>query len=811
MKDIKALIDQMTVEEKASFCSGRDFWHLKGLDRLGIPAILITDGPHGLRKVEGNPTQLGLNKAVPATCFPTASALAATWNRELIHEVGQALAEECKAEGVSVVLGPGANIKRSPLCGRNFEYFSEDPYLSGEMAKSHINGVQSLGIGTSLKHYAVNNQEFRRMTINAVVDERALREIYLAGFEIAIKGAQPWTVMGAYNQVNGIYACEHPDLLGKILRDEWGHQGLAITDWGAMNQRVEALAAGLAVEMPGPNWGNDAAIVAAVEEGILDETVLDQAVEKILELIFKAWENLDDSFQYDQEAHHALARRAAGEGAVLLKNFDQILPLRKDTRVALIGEMAKTPRYQGAGSSLVNPFRMDSIYDEMIEIAGEGKISFAPGYPLEGLGINPDLVQGALAVARDADVVVICAGLPEIFEIEGLDREHMALPLSQNQLIEALAEEHDQVVVVLSNGAPVEMPWIDQVQAILEGYLGGQAGGGAVADILYGETNPSGKLAETFPIHLEDTPCYNYFPGGPRTVEYRESLFVGYRFYDTVEKEVLFPFGHGLSYTSFEYSGLILSASRISDLEELIVNLTVKNTGDMAGKEIIQLYIKPTAPSAFRPVKELKAFTKVTLQPGEEKEISFVLDRRAFTHFSTGLKDWQVETGEYQVLVGASSRDIRCQGDVWIESGRSDVSIPERDRHPTYLNFPADAGVSREDFAFLMEGSVPGNIAEKKGEYTLNTPIGDLRGSLTGRWLARYLRNQVEKMTGDLSQSPNAIMIRSVLVGLPLRGLAMFAGQGINPEIMDGLLTMVNGQFFKGLIRILRARWKWVE
>jgi beta-glucosidase len=805
MKALQDLISQMTLEEKASLSSGRDFWHLKGIPRLGIPSIMITDGPHGLRAGEGDPTQIGLTEPAPATCFPTASALAATWNRELIYEIGQALAEECKEQGVSVILGPGANIKRSPLCGRNFEYFSEDPILSGEIAKSHINGVQSLGIGSSLKHYAVNNQEFRRMTINALVDERALREIYLAGFEIAVTGAQPWTVMGAYNQVNGTYACEHPLLLGKILREEWGHQGLAISDWGAMNQRLEALVAGLAVEMPGPSPENDAMIVAAVQEGRLEESILDQVVQKILDLIFKTQGALGVDYKFDREAHHALARKAAGEGAVLLKNQGQILPLSKDTRVALIGEMARTPRYQGAGSSRVNPFQVESILAEMTKMAGI-RINFAPGYRLNDLEADQELIEEALATAGDADVVVICAGLPENFEVEGLDRDHIALPENQDRLIEALAAEYDQVVVVLSNGSPVEMPWIDRVQAVLEGYLGGQAGGGAVADILFGETNPSGKLAETFPLRLEDTPCHRYFPGGPRTVEYRESLYVGYRFYDSVDKEVLFPFGHGLSYTTFDYCNLTLNTSQISDSESLEVSLKVKNTGSVAGKEIIQLYICPTAPQAFRPEKELKAFAKVQLQSGEEKDVSFELDRRAFAYYNTDLKDWQVETGEYQILVGASSRDIRCQAVVQIESSQAGLVVPDRDHHPTYLKFPVDAKVNRADFESLLGSPLPANLPERKGEYTINTPVGDLSESLIGSQLINFLEKQVEDITKDDPDSPNALMIRASVKGLPLRAIAKMGGERVTPGMIEGLLAMVNGRFIKGLITILRAR-----
>lgn len=808
MEHIKELIAQMTLEEKASFCSGRDFWHLKGLERLGIPSIMITDGPHGLRKQVGDPTQIGLADTVPATCFPTASALAATWNRELIYEVGQALAEECKAEGVSVILGPGANIKRSPLCGRNFEYFSEDPYLSGEIAKSHINGVQSLGIGTSLKHYAVNNQEYRRMTINAVVDQRALREIYLAGFEVAVTGAQPWTVMGAYNQVNGSYVCEHPVLLGKILQEEWGYRGLAITDWGAMNQRVEALEAGLALEMPGPSPENDAKIIAAVRDGRLDEVFLDQTVEKILALIFKAQEATTEGHTYDREAHHALARKAAGEGAVLLKNQDQILPLEKELRIALIGEMAREPRYQGAGSSLVNPSRLDNIHEEMVKIVGEDKISYAPGYRLKGLKVEPDLIEGAVAAAREADVVVICAGLPEKMEVEGLDRDHMCLPESHNRLIEAVAAEHDKVVVVLSNGSPLEMPWIDQIQAVLEGYLGGQAGAGAVADILFGVTNPSGKLAETFPLRLEDTPCHAYFPGGPRTVEYRESLYVGYRFYDSVEKEVLFPFGHGLSYTNFDYSDLKLPADQITESEKLVVSINVKNTGKLAGKEVVQLYVRPMNPSAFRPEKELKGFAKVDLQPGQEKQVQFELDRRAFAYFSTALGDWHVESGDYQILVGASSRDIRCQARVWVESSQSSVIAAKRDSLSVYANFPADAEIDKKDFECLLGESIPENLPEQKGFYTINTPLGDLSESLAGSRLLNLLKKQVEELVQDDPDSPNTLMMRSMIPGLPLRAIAMMGGERVNHGMMEGLLAMINGRFIKGLITILRARQK---
>ncbi len=805
MKDINNLITQMTVEEKASLCSGLDFWYLKGVERLGIPSVMVTDGPHGLRKQEGDTSQIGLTDTVPSTCFPTASALAATWNRDLIFEIGQALAEECKQEKVGVILGPGANIKRSPLCGRNFEYFSEDPYLSGEIAKSHINGVQSLGIGTSLKHYAANNQEYRRMTIDTVVDERALREIYLAGFEIAVREAQPWTLMGAYNKVNGIYACEHPDLLRKFLKEEWGHEGLVVTDWGAMNERVEALEAGLELEMPGTNNGNDARIVAAIKDGSLDEAVLDEAVERILTIILKAEETLSEDFTYDQQAHHALARHVAGEGAVLLKNEEAILPLDKGVKVALIGEMAKTPRYQGAGSSLMNPTQVDNIYDKLIKIVGADTVSFAPGYTVKGVNVDDALIQEAVTATQEAEVVVICAGLPDSYEAEGLDRDHMKMPESHNKLIEAVSAVHPKVVVVLSNGSPVEMPWLDHVQAILEGYLGGQAGAGAIADILYGNVNPSGKLAETFPIKLEDNASFNTFPGGPQTVEYRESIYVGYRFFDTVDKAVLFPFGHGLSYTTFEYSALKLNTSAMTDQETLEVRLRVKNTGAVAGKEIVQLYVSPVSPQVFRPKAELKGFAKVDLQAGEEKEVIFELGYRAFAYFNTALKDWHVESDTYQILVGASSRDIRCRADIQITSSQANVAISEKDKLPAYVNFPADAHISQGDFENLLGRKTPKNQAIKRGSYTLNTPLGDMNDSFIGRQLANMMDKQIMGMVKDDPESATALMMRSMVKGLPLRAILMMGGDNLNRGMLDGLLIMLNGKFLKGLVVLVKA------
>lgn len=806
MTNIPRLVAEMTLEEKASLCSGLDFWKTKPIDRLGIPSIMVTDGPHGLRKQTSDTDQMGLNESVPATCFPTASSLAATWNRDLVREVGEALADECRQEKVSVILGPGANIKRSPLCGRNFEYFSEDPYLSGEIAKSHIQGVQSRGVGTSLKHYAANNQEFRRMTIDAVVDARALHEIYLAGFEIAVREAQPWTVMCAYNMLNGTYCCEHTYILREQLKGKWGHEGLVVTDWGAMNERVPALKAGLELEMPGNAKDNDALIAEAVRNGEIDEALLDQAVERILKMVFKAQPALAEDFTYDADAHHALARRAASEGVVLLKNEGQVLPLAKTTRVAVLGSFAKQPRYQGAGSSLINPTRLDNLHDEMVKIAGAENVAYAPGYPSQGLTFDERLLDEAVELAKTAEIVIINIGLPDPYEVEGVDRTHLELPESHNRLVEAVAAVHEKVVIVLSNGAPVEMPWVEDVQAVLEGYLGGQAGAGAVADILYGIVNPSGKIAETFPLKLEDNPSHAYFPGGPKTVEYRESLYVGYRFFETVGKPVLFPFGHGLSYTTFAYENLRLSKATITNQEILTVTVTVRNTGDKAGQEVVQLYVSPLAPTAFRPKMELKGFEKVKLQPGQSAEVNFSLDRRAFAHFSTALNDWQVESGMYRILVGASSQMIRLEGDVQVDSSQDDIPILERDRLHAYIQFPADAQVSQADFEALLGRPVPNNVFTKGEEATLNTPIADLQHSIVARQLRKAMLKQSLALIGDDLESPNAQMIQHALNDAPLRALLLFGGDSFNRGMVDGLLMMINRRFLKGLTHLIKSR-----
>lgn len=669
-RDIRKLISQMTLEEKAGLCSGLDFWRTKGVDRLGIPSIMVTDGPHGLRKQEMlDQMDVSLNESVPATCFPSGAALACSWDRKLLEKVGAALGEECQAENVSILLGPAANIKRSPLCGRNFEYFSEDPYLSSEMAASHIKGVQSQGVGTSLKHFAANNQEHRRMTIDAIVDERTLREIYLASFEGAVKKSQPWTVMCAYNKLNGEFCSENKHLLNDILKEEWGFEGFVVSDWGAVNERVNALAAGLDLEMPSSFGIGDKKIVDAVKAGIIPESVLDDAVERILKVVFRAVENKKENATYDKEKHHRLAREVARECMVLLKNENNILPLKRGGNIAVIGAFAKNPRYQGGGSSHVNPTKLDNILEEIIKSAGkDAKISYADGYRLEDDSIDENILNEAKQIASQADVAVVFAGLPEKYESEGYDRQHMNIPENHTALIEAVTEVQSNVVVVLSNGAPIEMPWIDKVKGVLEAYLGGQALGGAIADILFGDANPCGKLAETFPIELKHNPSYINFPGEGDKVEYKEGLFVGYRYYDKTNTKVLFPFGYGLSYTTFEYTGISVDKKEISDKETLTVYVKVKNTGKIAGKEIVQLYVKDLESSVIRPEKELKGFEKVELMPGEEKTVTFILDKRAFAYYNTEIADWYVESGEFEILIGKSSRDIQLKETVKVNS-----------------------------------------------------------------------------------------------------------------------------------------------
>ena len=665
-RDVKAIIREMTLEEKAGMCSGKDFWHLKGVERLGIPEVMVSDGPHGLRKQAEEADHLGLNESIKAVCFPTACATACSFDRDLLEEMGERIGDECQAEDLSVILGPAVNIKRSPLCGRNFEYFSEDPYLASQMAAAHIKGVQSKNVGTSIKHFAANNQEHRRMSCSSEIDERTLREIYLAAFETAIKEAKPDTVMCSYNRINGEFASENHWLLTEVLRDQWGFEGYVMSDWGAVNDRVKGLKAGLELEMPGSGGNTDKEIVEAVKNGELEEAVLDRAVERILNIVFKFTDNRQEG-KFDLEEDHKLAAKIAGESMVLLKN-EGVLPLpAQGKKIAFIGKFAETPRFQGGGSSHINSFKITSALEAAKEVA---EVTYAQGYDVKEDVIDQAMLDQAVETAKEADVAVIFAGLPDAFESEGYDRTHMRMPDCQNTLISEIAKVQENVVVVLHNGSPVEMPWADQVKGILEAYLCGQAVGQAEVDILFGKVNPSGKLAETIPYKLSDNPSYLNFPGDGQKVEYKEGVFVGYRYYDTKEMPVRYPFGYGLSYTTFEYSDLQLSSDKIKDTDKLKVTLKVKNTGNRAGKEIVQLYVADKTGAASRPVKELKNFVKVELQPQEEKTVEMELDKRSFAWYNTDIHDWYAASGEYEILAAASSRDIRLKKTVYVESTR---------------------------------------------------------------------------------------------------------------------------------------------
>ena len=662
------LVRTMTLEEMAAMCSGRDFFHTQGLERLGIPSILLSDGPHGLRKQDENADFLGINASITATCFPTEATLACSFDRKLMHAVGEALGDECLSQGVSVLLGPGMNIKRSPLCGRNFEYFSEDPYLTAELAIGYVKGLQSRGVGACVKHFAANNQEDGRLSVDVRVDERTLRELYLAAFERTVKAARPWSVMCAYNKINGTYCSENRRLLTDILRGEWGFEGFVVSDWGAVAHRVEALEAGLDLEMPSSGTLNDEKIIRAVKDLRLHPGTLDQAVGNLLAAVSRSQEHEGTRDAIDFEAHRRIAEQAARESMVLLKNEDGILPLEETGAVAVIGEMARTPRYQGSGSSHVNASSVDNIHRCILTKAA--RAIFSPGYHRDTDEIDEALIEEAVRAAARADCAVVFAGLIEDYESEGYDRTHLRLPASHERLIEEVAAAQPNTVVVLSNGAPVEMPWIGRAKGLIEMYLGGQALGGAVADILFGDANPCGKLAETFPLELGQNPSFINFPGEGRTVEYREGLFVGYKHYDKIRCKPLFPFGFGLSYTTFAYEGISLDKSSMTDRGELEVTVAVTNTGKRSGKEIVQLYVGKTESRIIRPVKELKGFEKVLLESGETKEISFVLNRRSFAHYDIEIGDWRVEDGEYEITAAPSSADAGVSALIWVEETR---------------------------------------------------------------------------------------------------------------------------------------------
>jgi beta-glucosidase len=665
--DIPALLAALTLEEKVSLLDGHDFWRTEPIERLGIPKVMVADGPHGLRKQPEGGDHLGLRGSVPATCFPPAAGLASTWDVDLVEQVGVALGRECRAHGVAVLLGPGVNMKRSPLCGRNFEYFSEDPALAGALAVAMVRGVQSQGVGTSVKHYAANNQETERMTVSAEVDERTLREIYLPAFEQAVVESAPWTLMSSYNRINGVYASESHWLLTQVLRDDWGFDGLVMSDWGGTARRDVGLVAGLDLEMPSSSGSGARILLDALEAGTILEADVDRAAARVLQLVDRGIRGAAGEVTVDADEHHALARAAAAASIVLLKNDTGLLPLaRSGGAVAVIGEFARTPRFQGAGSSQVNPTRLDSALDALIETLGVSReVRFAAGYEIENEESDPALIADAVAAATAADVVVLFLGLPPLYESEGYDRTHIDLPAPQVALLHAVADANPNVVVVLSNGSVVSVvPWQHRAPSVLEGWLLGQAGGSAIADVLLGDVSPSGRLAETMPVRLEDTPTIGNWPGEHGVVRYGEGLLIGYRWYDTRAVDVAYPFGHGLSYTTFDYADLALEVLTDGDDPQVRVTLTVTNSGQRDGIETVQVYVSDPQCSVFRPAQELRAFTRVALAAGESRTVTLDLGMRAFAYWHQTAQRWAVEGGVFEVRVGASSRDIRLTGSV---------------------------------------------------------------------------------------------------------------------------------------------------
>ena len=787
------LVARMSVDEKASLMSGSTFWHLQPLAQYELPQIMVSDGPHGLRKQGNQADHMGLTASVPATCFPTAVTLASSWNRELIHQVGAAIGAECQAEGVSVLLAPGVNIKRSPLCGRNFEYYSEDPYMAGEMAAAFIQGVQSTGTGTSLKHFAVNNQEAQRMVVDTLVDRRTLFEIYLPAFEAAVTQAQPWTVMCAYNRFNGIYCSEHEELLSGILRDRWGFKGLVVTDWGAVNDRPRGIAAGLELEMPSSGGVNDRLVAAQVKDGAFDEAHLDRAASRVTQLIMASKNNAAPA-EVDFDAHHALARRAAAEGAVLLKNKG-LLPLKAGASVALIGAFADTPRFQGAGSSQVNAAKLDRPLDAFAERLGADNVTYAKGFDAELAEADAALIDEAVAAAKAANVAIIMAGLPPLFEAEGFDRTHLRQPEQIEKLISAVADANENCVVVLSNGAPIEMPWLDAVPAVLEIYLAGQAGAHALVDLLLGDVSPSGKLAESFPMALADCPAQENFATHKRQLVYREGLNIGYRYFTSHDVPMLFPFGHGLSYTQFGYSDAKLLTDWDAASETVELAITVSNTGDCAGAEVVQLYVRDVEATAYRPDRELKAFQKLMLQPGEAQTLTFTLDKRAFAYFDVTLDDFNIEPGEFEILFAASSTDIRETLRVTLPDGSGRNSQPPREAPYVIMQ---DAQLA----ALGLKVTPPESIKP----YHANTTLADIRGHWLGKRVANAALEMAAKTMGKRQETPVAMKMREeMIMSLRLKTVQIMSGGALTPKRFDLLLHALNNRWLRFLARLFKG------
>ena len=782
----------MTIEEKAAFLSGKTVWQTREIDRLSIPSIFLSDGPHGIRKQAGAGDHLGLNASLNATCFPTAATIANSWNQDLGEEIGQALGEEAASMDVNILLGPGLNIKRSPLCGRNFEYFSEDPYLSGKMAASYIRGIQSKGVYACPKHLAVNSQELRRMAMDAVVDERTLREIYLTGFEIAVKEGHAKAIMSSYNQINGIYANEDKHLLTDILRKDWGFDGIVVTDWGGSNDHALGVMNGSHLEMPGTGKSGMRDIVRAVKDGTLPEEGLDQRLDELLNVVFATHQATVDGKgkKFDVEGHHALARKAAEESVVLLKNSNNILPLKPGTKVAVIGDFAKTPRYQGAGSSLVNPTRQPESILDVIADSGLVMTAYEQGY-IRNRKPNAALAKSAVEAAKNADVVLVFAGLDEISESEGLDRTHMHMPQAQNELIDAITAVNTNVVVVLSAGSSIEMPWFDYVKGIVHGYLGGQAGASAMMNVLTGKVCPSGKLNETYPLHYEDTPAFHYYPSKERSSEYREALYVGYRYYTTVGKKVRFPFGYGLSYTTFAYSNLSVDKDGVT--------FTIKNTGDVEGTEIAQLYVGKQSETIFRPVRELKGFARVTLAPGEEKSVHIAFDDKTFRFYDTRTDTWEVESGNYQIMVGTDADTMVLEGSLDVvgtvaEGGYSKEILPE------YFSGKIE-NVDDIEYRELYGREIPDG--SWSGEIQMNDAVCQL---YYGKGIFGKLFYGVLRILLKISEwqgKPNLNVLFNY--NMPIRGYAKMTGGFVTMKMAEALTEMANGHRIKGTAHLIKA------
>ena len=786
MQNTELLLKELTLEEKCALLSGAETFKTRGMPEHGIPQIWLSDGPHGLRKQAGESDHLGLNPSVPATCFPTASAVANSWDAALGEEIGAALGEEAAAQEVSVVLGPGLNMKRNPLCGRSFEYFSEDPYLAGKLAAGYIRGIQSKGVAACPKHFAVNSQETRRMASDSIVDERTLREIYLTGFEIAVKEGHPRSIMSSYNLVNGTYANENKHLLMEILRGEWGFDGAVITDWGGSNDHALGVKNGSTLEMPAPGGDSVRELLAAVESGKISESDIDARLSELLPLVFDTKAALDAApREFDAAAHHALARRAAAESLVLLKNEGSLLPLAAGTKVAVIGDFAKNPRYQGAGSSMVNSTQVDVLLDKLID-SELNVIGYQQGFDRHG---KPDaaLQKSACELATQADTVILCMGLDEIAESEGLDRSNLRLAQNQVDLLQAVAAVNPKIVVVLYSGSVVETPWLDNCQALLYAALGGQAGAGAVADALTGKVNPCGKLAETWPLAYADVPSAADFATRRKTVEYREGLYIGYRYFTTAEKAVRFPFGYGMSYTTFAYSDMAA--------DEQGVSLTVTNTGSVAGTEIVQLYVAKKNSELFRPAKELKGFARVTLAPGEKQRITITLDDKAFRFWNVKANRWEIEGGEYELLVGASVEDIRLCEKISVHGTATVHPYEDRDLDCYYKGDVLN--VSDADFEKLLGHPIPNG----KTKIDRNLTLGELNHARSPLgWLVWLVLTILLDVSYKRGKPDLNILFQ---YNMPLRALAKMTNGAISMGMVDGIVMELQGFWILGLVRVI--------